>query len=103
MGIVADTLQNQGKYTAYGKHVAEELQELPTKMAIYCKRMINEAIFQAQLGNLTENSKIITMDNSVLQTNYNTQNYDSQRNVSANSTGPGPIAQYFSEYSYEDI
>lgn len=44
-----------GKYTSYGKHIAQELEELSPQMAVYCKK----AIFQGQLGNLTVNSRIV--------------------------------------------
>ncbi|XP_069675786.1 uncharacterized protein [Periplaneta americana] len=66
LDIIADCLQSNtpassetaGRYASYGKHIAQELQELPPNMAIYCKKIINDAIYHAQLGNLTANCTI---------------------------------------------
>lgn len=60
LNIVASKLQNQGKYAAFGQHVGQELEELSPEMAIYCKKVINEALFQAQIGKLNDTSKIET-------------------------------------------
>lgn len=60
LNIVANKLQNQSKYAAFGQHVSVELEELSPEMAIYCKKLINEAIFQAQIKKLNETSRIVT-------------------------------------------
>lgn len=67
LDIIAKSLQQNasaqtqplGRYTSYGQHVAQELNDLPQSMATFCKKVINEALFQAQLGNLTEHSRIV--------------------------------------------
>jgi hypothetical protein len=48
LNLVATKLQSsEGKFSAYGKHVAQELESLPNEMAVFCRRVINEAIFEA--------------------------------------------------------
>lgn len=67
LDIIAKSLQSNtsagtqpvGRYTSYGQHVAQELSDLPQEMAMYCKKIINEALFQAQLGNLSACSRIV--------------------------------------------
>lgn len=67
LDIIAKSLQSNtsagtqpvGRYTSYGQHVAQELSDLPQEMAIYCKKIINEALFEAQLGSLTACSRIV--------------------------------------------
>ncbi|CAH1967895.1 unnamed protein product, partial [Acanthoscelides obtectus] len=44
LNIVASKLQTQGKYAGFGQHVGEELQEMPSEMAIYCRKVINADI-----------------------------------------------------------
>jgi len=52
--LVAKKLQSscEGKFSAYDKHIAQELETQPKEMAVYCQRVINEAIFEAHMGSL---------------------------------------------------
>ncbi|CAG9765886.1 unnamed protein product [Ceutorhynchus assimilis] len=59
LNLVANKLQDQGKYSAFGRNVATELQELYPEMAIHFKKFINEAIFRPPIGKLNETSKIV--------------------------------------------
>ena len=47
--LVAKKLQSssEGKFSAYAKYIAQELETIPKEMAIYCQRVINGAIFKA--------------------------------------------------------
>jgi hypothetical protein len=47
LNIVAQKLQSEEKYTAFGKHIAQELASFDDEMAKYCKQIINDAIFEA--------------------------------------------------------
>jgi len=60
--LVAKKLQSssEGKFSAYAKYIAQELETLPKEMAMYCQRVINEAIFEAQMGSLNRTSRVIT-------------------------------------------
>lgn len=78
LDVIAESLQSNarvqvtesvGRHVSYGKHIAEELEELPQKMAIYCKKLINEAIYHAQLGNLTPHSTVINEPRHVRNNN----------------------------------
>jgi hypothetical protein len=62
LDLVAMKLQSssEGKFSAYAKHI-EQLLETPLKeMAMYCQRVINEAIFEAQMASLNRTSRVIT-------------------------------------------
>jgi hypothetical protein len=43
LNIVAQKLRYEGKYTTFGKHIAQELASLGDKMAKYCKNIIRDA------------------------------------------------------------
>jgi len=60
--MVAKKLQSssEGKFSACTKYTAQELETLPKEMVIYCQRVINEAIFEAQMGSLNRTSRVIT-------------------------------------------
>lgn len=62
LDLVAKKLQSssEGKFSAYAKYIAQELETLPKDMAMYCQRVINEAIFEAQMGSLNRTSRVIT-------------------------------------------
>lgn len=67
LDIMADSLQKNtavqiepvGKYSSYGKHITQELEDFLPTMAIYCKKIIHEAIYYAQLGSLSSQSKVV--------------------------------------------
>jgi hypothetical protein len=44
----------------FGKHIAKELLALPEEMLKYWKKIINNAIFEAQIGTLNRTSQIVT-------------------------------------------
>ena len=46
--------------SAYAKYIAQELETLPKEMAMYCQRVINEAIFEDQMGLLNRTSRVVT-------------------------------------------
>jgi hypothetical protein len=60
VNTVAQKLQSEGKYKAFGKHTAHELASLGDEMAKYCKKIINDDIFEAQMGTLNRTSRIFT-------------------------------------------
>jgi hypothetical protein len=63
LNLVALKLQSQeehNKCSTFGKHIAEELSAQPEEMLKYCKKIINDAIFEAQMGTLNRTSRIVT-------------------------------------------
>jgi hypothetical protein len=50
LGLVAHKLQATNKGTTHLGNSADELHRLPEEMAVYCTNMINNAIFEVQLG-----------------------------------------------------
>lgn len=51
--------QAKQQYDSFGEHVAEKLRNLPSKMAVYCQKIINDAIFMAETNNLDIDSRIV--------------------------------------------
>lgn len=112
LNIVANKLQNQGKYAAFGQYLAQEFAELPSEMATYCKKLFNEAIFLAQTGKLNETSRIVTNTPATSRT-IETFCYDHQGAGSlpsetevvrstAESANEPCIRNYFSQYDYQE-
>ena len=62
LDLVVKKLQSssEGKLSAYAKYIVQELETLPKEMAMYCQRVSNEAIFEAQIGSLNRTSHVIT-------------------------------------------
>ena len=62
LNLDAKKLQSssEGKFSAYAKYFVQELETLPKEAAMYCQRVINEAIFEAQMGSLNRMSSVIT-------------------------------------------
>jgi hypothetical protein len=44
-----------------GKYIAQELETLLKDMEMYCQRVINEAIFEAQMGSFYRTSRVVTV------------------------------------------
>lgn len=63
--LVADRLKKtnekkEGKHDSFGKHVADELTNIPPEMVPYVKKIINMAIFEGYMKTLTSTSSIVT-------------------------------------------
>lgn len=54
------SLKFRRKYSAFGEHVAEKLRNMPEEMASYCQKIINDALFHADFGNLNFSSHVVT-------------------------------------------
>nr|CAI5857329.1 unnamed protein product [Callosobruchus analis] len=50
------------RYEAFGEHIAEKLRSLPDNMAIHCQKLINDAVYMAELGRLDTDSHIVTIN-----------------------------------------
>ena len=63
LDIVAHKLQapveNPKEFDNFGKHVAEQLRQVSKPQAIFLTKIINDAIFGAQCGTLTQHSRIL--------------------------------------------
>jgi hypothetical protein len=62
LDLVAKKQQSsiEGKFSSYTKYIAHELETLPKEMTMYYQRVINEAIFEAQMVSLNRTSRLIT-------------------------------------------
>ncbi|KAG8229776.1 hypothetical protein J437_LFUL005857 [Ladona fulva] len=100
----------EGKFSIYGKHIALELENLPNEMALYCKKVINEAIFEAQMGTLNRSSRVVTdMSEQQINTQWQYQAPSSGyiERQPKSSASEVPRQQYFprfqSDKSDEDV
>jgi len=50
----------KGNFSTYAKYIVQGLETLPKEMAMYCQKVINEAIFEAQMGSLNRTSRVMT-------------------------------------------
>lgn len=48
------------KHSAFGEHVAEKLRSMPQTAVVFCQKLINDAIFMAEIDNLNTTSRIVT-------------------------------------------
>lgn len=46
---------DEDSHDAFGRNVAHKLRNLPSKQRIFLEKIINDAIFEAELGNLNRN------------------------------------------------
>ncbi|XP_014253997.1 uncharacterized protein LOC106669195 [Cimex lectularius] len=60
-------------HDAFGAYVAEKLRSLQKNMECLCQKLINDAIFMAEVGKLNITSKIVTEDMSPPTPTSNTQ------------------------------
>lgn len=54
---------NDDPCNIFGKNVAAKLKILPRETRIYTEKLINDILFEAELGNVNKNTKIITDTN----------------------------------------
>ncbi|GBN38067.1 hypothetical protein AVEN_208402-1 [Araneus ventricosus] len=54
------SIKTMGEHEMFGAYVGQKLKSMPRNMAIYCTKIINEAIFYAEIGNLNINSGVVT-------------------------------------------
>ncbi|GBO24834.1 hypothetical protein AVEN_195849-1 [Araneus ventricosus] len=54
------SIKTMGEHEMFGAYVGQKLKTMPQNMAIYCTKIINEAIFYAEIGNLNINSGVVT-------------------------------------------
>lgn len=73
------------EYDSFGEHIAEKLRNLPKPMAIYCQKIMNDAIFMAETNNLTIDSHIVHSQVFFRQPNSLNQPQNSQ-NITQNNT-----------------
>lgn len=44
--------RREDEYDIIGKNVAQKLRQLPSQMKVFAEKLINDSLFEAQLGNL---------------------------------------------------
>lgn len=54
--ICADDVESE--FDIIGKNVAKKLEKLPTQMQILAEKLINDVLFEAQMGTLSRTSVI---------------------------------------------
>jgi hypothetical protein len=62
---ITQKLQSERKYAAFGKYIVQEVPSLAEEMPKYRKRIIKNAIFEAQLGTLNRTAYIAKWGNIV--------------------------------------
>lgn len=55
-------MRDEDQCDIFGRSVAANLRDLPKEMKIYAQKLINDVIFNAQLGKLNERSQILTTE-----------------------------------------
>lgn len=51
---------SEGKHNTFGKYVTAELDALPSEMSVYAIKLINDVLFEAKIGLLNKDSKLIS-------------------------------------------
>lgn len=61
LGIVGERLRNpEDEFTIIGKNIACKLRRLPRDAKLFAEKLINDVLFQAELGELNRYTKIIS-------------------------------------------
>lgn len=55
---MSETKMLEDRHDVFGRSLAHKLRILPNEQRIYLEKLINEAVFEAELGNLTRNCSI---------------------------------------------
>lgn len=63
------------QFAIFGKNVAAKLKVLPKETRLYTEKLINDLLFQAEMGNITKNTRIISLADDSRKPN-NFQNHD---------------------------
>lgn len=51
----------------FGKNVAAKLRTLPKETRLYTEKIINDLLFNAEMGNVNKDTRIITATNTTIQ------------------------------------
>lgn len=74
-----NTTNNDDAFTIFGKHVAVKLRTLPKQTKIYTEKLICDLLFEAEIGNVDKNTKIVTLlsntNNDIMVDDYS-RNYN---------------------------
>lgn len=74
------TTKDDDAFDIVGKNVAAKLRILPKETRIFTEKLINDLLFEAEMGNIDRNTKIFTSANNptnLMNTNYNRNFYSS--------------------------
>lgn len=104
--VVGERLQNCRQEDAFdivGRNIAEKLRQLEPTMRIYAEKVINDALFEAQLGTLTRYAHIVCTQygNESIQNNSNSSgNNQVYHDLQNRSMGPPNTltGQFFSNW-----
>ena len=63
--MVGERLQTTARYTEdpcniFGKNVAAKLRSLSKETRLYTEKLINDLLFEAEMGNINKNTRIVT-------------------------------------------
>ncbi|KAK9696726.1 hypothetical protein QE152_g31373 [Popillia japonica] len=72
--MVSERLRNDtdDAFNIFGKNVAVKLRALPKQTKLYTEKLINDLLFEAEMGNVDKNTKIVTLankSNNLINTN----------------------------------
>ncbi len=68
--------KNEDAFDIFGKNIAFKLRTLPRETKLYTEKLINDLLFEAEMGNVNRNTKIVT-NNSATSVITNTNAYQS--------------------------
>ena len=52
--------RQQDNFDTFGKHVANKLRAFPRDMRVYAEKLINDVLFEGELGTLNRESKVVS-------------------------------------------
>lgn len=85
---------NEDQFAIFGKNVAAKLRALPKETRLYTEKVINDLLFEAEMGNVTKNTRITSLANDSQNLNNflsdgalraNTANHHNYNNLDQNT------------------
>ncbi|XP_031335792.1 uncharacterized protein LOC116165467 [Photinus pyralis] len=81
LAVVSERLRAGPKiddnFSIFGANVAAKLRSLPTETRLYSEKLINDVLFEAEMGNINRTTKIVTSSIQSFASQNNTFNYPS--------------------------
>lgn len=93
----ANASSNDDPCNIFGKNVAAKLRTLPKETRLYTEKLINELLFDAEMGNINKNTRIVTY--SERSRNQNNENFQLS---TTNNTGVNQPNQYHNYVQQND-
>lgn len=69
------------RHDSYGQNVAHKLRNMSSEQRIYTEKLINETIFEGELGNLNRHCSILIPSNTNIPLNVSGMNIPQTQNI----------------------